>query len=153
MREYKIIDIAHGAIKGVEVQMSGTAEVYRENWFEWTATTLRSNMKVNTLAGGVLNVWKHTPVFTELEYHQDNEMFYFVKGTAIMPFADINDGEIDMDSVQLVRVPAGTQIVIRSNKAHFVPVAQDGTPVMIIVASPTMDAPRLSTKEPVKGIF
>ncbi len=152
MREHKIIDIAPGVIKGVEVQMSGTAEAYRENWFEWTETSLRSNMKVNTLAGGVLNAWKHTPVFTELEYHQDNEMFYFVQGTAIMPFADINDGEIDMDSVQLVRIPAGTQIVILSNKAHFVPVAQDDTPVRIIVASPVMGAPRLSPKEPVEGI-
>ena len=153
MREYKIIDIAPGAINGVEVQMPGAAEVYRENWFEWTSTTLCSNMNTTKLAGGVLNIWKHSPVFTEMEYHLDNEMFYFVQGTAIMPFADIKNGKIDMDSVQLVRVPTGTQIIIHPNKAHFVAVAQDDTPVTIVVASPAMDAPRLTPEELVAGIL
>ncbi|TQI66854.1 hypothetical protein [Clostridium sp. KNHs216] len=149
----EIQDIAPGLIGGVDVQMPGAAQVYRENWFEWRATTLRAGMKQSTLAGGVLNIWKHTPVFAELEYHEDCEMFYFVQGTAIMPFADIKDGKIDMDSVQLVRVPAGTQIVIQPGKAHFVAVAQDDTPVTIIVASPVMDAPRLSPAEPLEGIL
>lgn len=152
MRQYKIEDIAPGLIRGVDVQIPDTAEVYRENWFEWSATSLRSNMKTTVLAGGVLHIWKHTPVFTELEYHQDNEMFYFIQGTAILPFADIKDGKIDRESVQIVRVPAGTQIVIHPNKAHFVAVAQDDTPVKIIVTSPVMEAPRLSLQEPVEGI-
>lgn len=151
MKKCRIIDIAPGAVSGVEVQMPGTAEAYRENWFEWTATTLRSDMKTTRLAGGVLDIRKHTPVFSELEFHSDNEMFYFVQGTAIMPFADIKDGKIDEDSVQIVRVPAGTQIIIRPDKAHFVAVAQDDTPVRIVVASPAMDAPRLALEEPVAG--
>lgn len=152
MRKYPIADIALGAIEGVDVQLPGTAEAYRENWFEWTATTLRSSMKTAELAGGVLDIWKHTPVFTELEYHADNEMFYFVQGTAIMPFADIKDGKIDGDSVRIVRVPAGTQIVIHPGKAHFVAVAEGDTPVKIIVASPAMEAPRLALEEPAEGV-
>jgi hypothetical protein len=152
MRKYKIIDIASGVVDGVEVQMPDSVEVYKENWFEWTATSLRSHMKTSELAGGVLRIWKHTPIFAELEYHHDSELFYFAQGTAILPFADMKDGEIDMDSVQLVRVPAGTQIIIKPGKAHFVAVAEDNTPVVIIVASPAMDAPRLSFEEPVVGV-
>lgn len=149
MKQYKIVDLAPGVVEGVEVQMSGEAEAYRENWFEWTATTLRSNMKTTALAGGILKMWKHTPIFSELEYHQDNEMFYFLQGTAIMPFADLRDGKIDEKSMQLVRIQAGTQIIIRPGKAHFVGVAQDDTPVVIVVASPSMDAPRIKLEEPV----
>lgn len=149
MKKCKIIDLAPGAVNGVDVQMPGAAKAYKEKWFEWTATTLCSNIKTTELAGGVLDVWKHTPVFSELEFHQDNEMFYFIQRTAIMPFADIKDGKIDMNSVQLVRVQSGTQIIIHPNKAHFVAVAQDDTPVKIIVASPAMDAPRLPLAEPI----
>ncbi len=152
MKKYKITEIAPGAVKGVDVQLPGTAKIYKENWFEWTATTLCSNMKTTALAGGVLDIWKYTPVFRELEFHQDNEMFYFIQGTAIMPFADINNGKIDMDSVQLVRIQPGTQIIIHPNKAHFVAVAQDDTPVKIIVASPAMDAPRLMPDESI-GVY
>lgn len=151
MKKCKIIDIASGTVNGVDVQMPGAAEVYRENWFEWTATTLCSELKTTSLAGGVLDIWKHTPVFSELEYHADNEMFYFIQGTALMPFADIKDGKIDEDSLQIVRVPAGTQIIIHPNKAHFVAVAQNDVPVKIIVSSPAMDAPRLPLEEPVEG--
>lgn len=151
MKKCKIIDLAPGEVSGIDVQMPGEAKAYKENWFEWTATKLCSNLKTTALAGGVLDIWKHTPVFSELEFHQDNEMFYFIQGTAIMPFADIKNGKIDMESVQLVRVQAGTQIIIHPNKAHFVAVAQDDTPVKIIVASPAMDAPRLSLDEPIDG--
>lgn len=151
MKKCKIVDIAPGIVSGIEVQMPGAAKVYRENWFEWTATTLCSELQTTCLAGGVLDIWKHTPIFSELEYHTDNEMFYFVQGTAIMPFADIKNGRIDEDSLQIVRVPAGTQIIIHPNKAHFVAVSQDDTPVKIIVVSPAMDAPRLPLEEPAEG--
>jgi hypothetical protein len=80
MKKIKIVDIMPGLISGVTVQMPSTAPVYKENWFEWTATTLQSPIKSNIVVGGILKAWTHTPVFTEMETHIDAEMFYFVSG-------------------------------------------------------------------------
>ena len=67
-------------------------------------------------------------------------MFYFISGISIMPFADMQDGKILMDSIQLVSILPGTQIIIDAGKAHYVPVAANHVPVQIIVAAPPMDA-------------
>lgn len=152
MRQVKIIDLEPGLINGVEVSFMKPDDTYKENWFEWTATKLTAEFKGNKVTGGVLNAWKHAPVFTEMEYHEDAEMFYFISGTALMPFAEIIDGKIAMDSVRVVRIRPGTQIVIQAGAAHFVAVAEDDTPLVAVVAAPPMDAPRIPMTEAVAGI-
>jgi quercetin dioxygenase-like cupin family protein len=65
-------------------------------------------------------------------------MFYFVSGVALMLFVDIKDGQVDLDTAQIVRVQPGTQLVIEAGKGHFVAVAESEAPVEMIVVSPKM---------------
>jgi oxalate decarboxylase/phosphoglucose isomerase-like protein (cupin superfamily) len=82
----------------------------------------------------------------------DAEMFYFLGGTAIMLFADVKNGKPDSGSIRIVRIHAGTRIIIPEGKAHFVPVAEGDTPLSVIVVAPKMDAPRILLPEPVLGV-
>jgi oxalate decarboxylase/phosphoglucose isomerase-like protein (cupin superfamily) len=82
-----------------------------------------------------LEAWRHTPVFTEVETHCDSEMFYFLFGVALMLFADLKDGQVDLETVQIVRIQPGAQIIIAAGKAHFVPAAADSPPVVAVVVS------------------
>jgi hypothetical protein len=76
----------------------------------------------------------------------------YASGTAIMPFADVKDDKVDMDTLQIVRIPTGTQITISANKAHFVAVAEGDTPYSAVVVAPVMDAPRTALPEMIMGI-
>ena len=152
MKQIKIQDMAPDIVKGIKLQMPNSAEVYKENWFEWTASTLTAKFKSSEVVGGTLKAWKHTATFDEIETHVDIEMFYFISGTALMLFADIKNGKPDMDSVQIVRIQPGTQIIIPEGKAHFVAVAQDDKPLYAVVVAPKMDAPRMTLPEMVVGI-
>jgi len=57
-----------------------------------------------------------------------------------------------MKTAQVVRIQAGTQIIIPASKAHFVPVAEGDEPVEIVVVAPRMDAPRIDLPDSVEGI-
>ncbi len=150
--DVKIKDLKTGMVEGVDVQMACTADVHKERYFNWEATTLTAKFNSTDVVGGILNAWHHTPVFSEIETHVDAEMFYFQTGTAIMLFIDVKDGKPDMNSAQMVRIKAGTQIIIAAGKGHFVPVAADCEPVRIVVVAPPMDAPRMSLTEEIEGI-
>lgn len=150
--ELKIEDLKPGMVEGVQVQMPCSTEVHKERYFNWEATTLTAKFKSTDVVGGILTSWHHTPVFNEIETHVDAEMFYFQKGTAIMLFIDVKDGKPDMDSAQMVRIKAGTQIIIAAGKGHFVPLAADSEPVQIVVVAPPMDAPRMELPEEIEGI-
>lgn len=152
MKEICIKDLLPGTVQGVTVALPG-GEAYRESYFEWTASSLVTGFKTSDISGGILKTWKNVPLFTQVETHIDAEMFYFLGGAAIMAFADIIDGQADMNSVEIVRVQPGTQIIITAGKAHFVPVAEGDMPVHIIVVAPKMDAPRIPLKEAVLGII
>lgn len=151
MKEIRIKDLSPGTVRGVSVALSGD-DAYKESYFEWIASPLVTGFKTADISGGTLKTWKNVPLFTQVETHVDAEMFYFLEGTAIMAFADIKDGQPDMESIEIVRVKPGTQIIIEAGKAHFVPVAEDDTPVFIVVVAPKMDAPRIALKESVLGI-
>lgn len=151
MKKILIKDLLPGTVKGVSVELPGD-EAYRESYFEWSSSSLITKFKTFEVSGGILKSWKNVPLFTMVETHIDAEMFYFVKGTAIMPFADIKDGQPDMSSLEIVRVHPGTIIIIEAGKAHFVPVAEGDTPVHVVVVAPKMDAPRIPLKEAVLGI-
>jgi hypothetical protein len=151
MQRIKIHDLTPGLVAGVEVQMPDTVQPYEERYFEWSGSSLIASFNTNLVTGGVLKTWRHTPVFQEIEFHQDAEMFYFVSGVALILFVDIKGGEPDQKSAQLVRVQPGTQIVIGAGKGHFVPVAEGDDPVEIIVVAPKMDAPRMLLRDEIVG--
>jgi hypothetical protein len=152
VKQAEIKDLEPGLVKGIEVQMPDAVQVYKERFFEWSASSLTSIFKINEISGGVLNAWHHVPVFDEVETHVDAEMFYFISGTALMLFIDMADGIPDMDTAQIVRIHAGTQIIISAGKGHFVAVAEGDEHVGIIVVSPKMEAPRTRLPIVVEGI-
>lgn len=152
MRQIGVQDIEPGIVKGINVQMPPTAVGYREAYFEWTPSSLTVPFKTNEVSGGILRAGHHVPVFCEVETHADAEMFYFLSGTALMLFVDVNEGQADLESAQIVRIPAGTQLVIPSGKGHFVPVAEGDESVEMIVVAPRMDAPRVPLPTPIEGV-
>ena len=151
MKKISIQDLKPGLVKGIEVQMPVQVAGHKENYFEWTASSLIAKFQSAEISGGVLQTWHHVPVFNEIETHTDAEMFYFVSGIALMLFVDIKDGQPGMGSAQMVRIQPGTQLIIAAGKGHFVAVAESKEPVYAVIVSPKMDAPRISLKETVEG--
>lgn len=151
MKEIRIEDLRPGLVPGLSVAMPGDRP-YGEMYFEWTAAPLATTFRTREISGGTLKAWKSVPFFSQVERHVDAEMFYFLEGTAIMLFADVKNGAPDQGSLQIVRIPAGTRIVIPQGKRHFVPVAQDDIPVSVVVVAPRMDAPRIALPEAVLGV-
>lgn len=151
MKQIKILSIEDIAISGVKVQLSSEYDIYEENYLRWSGTRLMLDLKSTSVAGGVLKVWRHQPVFQKLEYHDDREKFVFLQGTVIMPFVDVKDGKIIEDSLQYVRIPAGTEIIIEAGKAHFMPVACDSDSALMVVVSPDMPFYHVFLEEPVLG--
>jgi mannose-6-phosphate isomerase-like protein (cupin superfamily) len=151
MKEVRIQDLKQGLVPGLEVALPGDLP-YRETYFEWTAAPLTTVFKTAEVSGGTLRAWKNAPAFQQVETHVDAEMFYFLAGTAIMLFADVKSGRADMASVQIVRIRPGTRIIIPEGKAHFVPVAEDDTPLSVVVVAPKMEAPRVDLPEAVRGV-
>jgi hypothetical protein len=152
MKKIKIQNLRPGLVKGIEVFMPGESSGYQETYFKWAASSLVVNFQKKEVSGGILEAWHHTPVFTEVETHCDNEMFYFLSGVALMLFVDLRDGQADLETAQIVRIQPGTQIILTAGKAHFVPVAEDSEHVVAVVVSPKMGAPRVTLSEPVEGI-
>jgi hypothetical protein len=151
MKKVAIQDLKPGLVRGVEVYLPSGEGVYKETYFEWAASPLRAKFSSQEISGGILKVWHHVPVFSEMEKHADAEMFYFTIGVALMPFVDLVNGQPDMATLQIVRIQPGTQLIIAAGKAHFVPVAEGSEPVGIIVVAPKMEAPRVTLALPVKG--
>ena len=146
----KIQDLKDVAIKGVNVAFTESCDTYREDFFEWTAFPVVTRFKTDKIMSGLLQGWHHTPNFSVIEYHEDAEQFFFTEGTALMLFIDIVDGKPAMDTAQIVRIPAGTQLDIAAGKGHFVAVAE-GCTFKAIVVSPVQDAPRMDLSETVCG--
>lgn len=150
--QVRICNIEETAISGVEVHMAANDNPSAEKYFVWKESPLTAKFHQSEVSGGILQSWHHEFVFSEVEYHCDQELFYFVSGTAIMLFADIEDGKVKMESVQAVRVPEGTQLVIQEGKGHFVAIAEGDEPVKMVVVAPKMEAPRISLEEAVEAV-
>ena len=146
----KIQDLKDVAIKGVNVAFTEICETYKEDFFEWTAFPVVTQFKTDKIMSGVLQGWHHTPNFSVIEYHEDAEQLFFTEGTALMLFIDIVDGKPAMDTAQIVRIPAGTQLDIAAGKGHFVAVAE-GCTFKAVVVSPVQAAPRMDLAEMVCG--
>lgn len=150
--EVKIRNIDQVEIKGVQVHMAVNDRPSENRYFVWKESPLTAKFQSKDVSGGVLKSWHHEPVFSEVEYHCDQEMFYFVAGTAIMLFADIEDGTVNMNTVQAVRIPCGTQLIIEKGKGHFVAIAENDEPVEMVVVAPKMDAPKIPLGEVVRAV-
>ena len=148
--QVKIQDLKDVTISGVNVAFTDTCEAYKEDFFEWTAFPVVTGFNTGNIMSGLLQGWHHTPNFDKIEYHADAEQFYFTEGTALMLFIDIKDGKPAMDTAQIVRIPAGTQLDIAAGKGHFVAVAE-GCTFKAVVVSPVQDAPRMDLPEMICG--
>lgn len=148
----KIQDLEHLAISGVSVQTYPAQNEYAEAYFQWVPYDLQTSFQNPAAVSGRLTGWHHASVFTQVETHADDEMFFFTHGSCIMIFCDLKDGVPAMDTVQLARIPAGTQLIIQAGKAHFVPVAE-GDSFEAVLFAPQQDSPRVALPEAVEGVF
>ncbi len=146
----KIQDLKDVTISGVKTLCTKSLDPYKETFFEWTAFPMTVDFKSTQIACGLLEGWHHTPAFDEIEYHADAELFYFLEGPAVMLFVDIKDGKAVMDSAQMVRIPAGTELSIDAGKGHFVAVAEGDTMKAVVIA-PVQDSPRITLDETICG--
>lgn len=152
MKTVHIQDIHDGLISGVSVALPDAIRGEQNAYFNWTSAALTASFQTGDVTGGVLKSWRHQPLFELAECHVDDEMFYFLQGTAIMLFVDYIDGQPDADTAQVVRIPAGTQLIIEKGKGHYVAVAETDEPVIALVVAPAMDAPKMPLSHPVLGI-
>ena len=153
MHKVAIKNLIPGLVNGIQVQMPGAGDIEKELYFEWAPSSLITQFNTNSISGGLLQCSKSEPIFKEIESHIDAEMFYFVSGTAIMLFVDIKDEKPLLDTVQIVRIQSGTQLIIPSGKGHFVPVPEGTDPIEIIVVAPKMGDIKTKLPEPVMGIL
>ena len=153
MHRVPIRDLAPGLVKGIEVQMPDIGEIVKVEYIEWAPSSLITQFESNSISGGLLRSSKHEPIFNEIESHVDAEMFYFISGTAIMFFIDIQHGKPLLDTAQIVRIQQGTQIIIPADKGHYVPVPEEDDPLKIVVVAPKMDSIIVELSESVEGIY
>lgn len=146
-----IRDIREMKIAGVEVQSYPVENEYIETYFKWVPYHLQAAFAKNETIVGYLKGWHHAPVFTEVETHTDNEVFYFVHGACLMLFCDLEQGTPVMESMQLARIEPGTQIIVHAGKGHFVPVAVEDS-FDAVVYAPDQQAPRVQLPEVVEGV-
>ena len=97
-------------ISGVSIQLNPQENEYKERYFQWTPYNLKTSFNGQEIISGRLIGWHHAPVFTEVETHGSDEMFFFTHGECIMIFCDLKNGIPALETVQLARIPAGTQV-------------------------------------------
>jgi len=152
VREYRIQDIDEMKIRGVVFEKFHEELSHHEDYFTWTPITELTKFKSSMITGGYLNATYHIPDFLYMETHLDKEIFFFTSGIAIMPFADMLNGVVDPDSVQIARIKPQTLLVVDAGKAHFVAVSENKDTVQAIVVSPIQDAPRIELPFVIRGI-
>ena len=148
-----IENLSTDVVRGITVQMPDSEVTEKESYYEWYQSSLVTSFKTMETSGGILKAWPHVPGFQEIETHIDAEMFYFLSGVALMPFMDIQDGVPLMDTAQIVRIYAGSQIIISAGKGHYVPVAEGDEPIIVVVVAPQMGDIKMALPEPIEGVI
>ena len=149
--EITITDLKDTYVSGVNAVFPESYETVQEDYLEWTAFKLTSKLNTTEVTAGLLQGWHHTPTFKVVETHEDNEIFCFLEGTALMIFIDMDENGPVMDTAQIVRIPAGVTLEIEKGKGHFVAVAEDTT-YKAIVVSPVQAAPKVMLPEIIAGV-
>ena len=139
MKSIKIQNIQDTIIKGIRYETADKRENNKCGYFDWNPTSLTANFKSTKISGGIVNFWHHSFNFTEVETHIDSEIFHVMNGDAIMIFADVVHNAVIEDSVQIVRVPAGTRLIIEPGKGHYAPILAEGGEGIMFVACPEME--------------
>ncbi len=137
-------------VKGVRFAKGKEGALLAREHFEWTSFPLETALKTNRVVSGLLQGWHRTVEFDTVEYHVDTENFYFLEGECIMPFCDQKNGVPDMDTLQLVRIPAGTQVEVAAGKCHYVPIPLTDT-FKAYVFTPLQDSVLLPLPESVRA--
>lgn len=151
-RTYPILSPRACTVPGVRIALENTAERYEEAYFSWQPMALCACFVDGQVSGGYIEAYRHLPVYRELEFHADTEVFFFVSGEVIMPVCALKDGAPDMESLQFLRIPEKTQLILEKGVGHFVPVAADCLNAKMVVVAPKMDAPRVALPYPVQGV-
>ena len=152
MKQVRIVDLKNGIVPGIEVLLPGERISYHADYFEWLPSTLTVQFQKKFVSGGVLQAWRHAPIFQRIETHPDAELFFFISGVALMLFMEMSKDQPDLESAQIVRIRPGSQIIIPAGKAPYVPVAEDTHFVEMVVISPKMEATCLILPEAIEGI-
>lgn len=150
--EIKVQDLSEMKIEGVSYCLEKECEPYQETYFNWIAYPMVNDMRTSRLTCGRLTAWHHVPEYTQVEFHEGQEVFYFTEGECIMIFCDLKDERVVMDSIQIARIQPGTEICVDAGKGHFVPIPL-GERLQAVVCAPSQDAPRILLSETVKAIL
>ncbi len=145
----RIESIFELSIPGVRAHKVDPGSYYRESNFQ--VCFFPVNIMGMTKADWI-HMERREPVFDRLETHQASECAFFCTGEAIMPFATMRDGKLDVESICLARIPAGTQVEIDAGVPHYIAVAATDTDVNVVFVHPEIDAPRIFLDEAVEGI-
>lgn len=151
-RKYPIVEIEDCCLAGITFARNELDQLYQETYFNWQPMALCGQFADGNVSGGYIETHYHLPVYHEMEYHIDTEIFYFVSGDVIMPFCALKDGEPDMETICFVHIPEKTQLIIAKGTAHFVPVAVGCLNAKLVVIAPKMDAPRVALPYPIQGV-
>lgn len=144
----KIESIFDVNLPGVDVFVPKPEDAFCEDYFEcrFYPEPNRGDCVVDWLVTREAEV-----KFDRIETHSVPEVAYFLTGTAIMPFAQMRDGKVDLSTMHIVRIPAGTQITIGPGVPHYVPMAADGETVHAMYVHPACEAPKAPIGEMVWG--
>ena len=147
----KIINAEDAKVKDVRFALPHSENVLKNGHFEWRSFQLETALYTNKVISGILQGWHRTVEFDTVEYHEDTKNFYFAEGTCIMPFADMADGKVDMDSIQMVRILPGTQVEVKAGKCHYVPIPEGDT-FKAYVFTPLQESILLPLDEKINGL-
>lgn len=153
MRKIKIQDIKGLSINGIQYETALDRGTKNCGHFDWHPTKLTANFKSNEIKGGIVNFWNSEFSFKKVETHTDAEIFHVTEGNAIMIFADVEDDTVVEESVQIVRVPQNTRLIIEAGKGHFAPILSAPGRGTMVVACPEMTAFFHDFEEEVVGYF
>lgn len=150
--DINIQNLSEMKITGVNYCLEKECKPYKETYFDWVAYPMVNDMKTSEVVCGLLTAWHHVPEFTQVEFHEGEETFFFVEGECIMIFCDLENGKPVMESIQIARIQPGTELHVEAGKAHFVPIPV-GDRLRAIVVAPNQEAPRVLLPELVRGLL
>lgn len=145
----KIEELKPGVVNGVKVQLPNVVTPFDCGYFKWYPSTITGDFKTTEISGGVLETVKKEIEYSQVEYHVDGEIFYFISGECVMLFCDLENGDVVDDSIQLVRISPGTQIEISAGKGHYAPIPINEEKTKVIIACPKLESPLVCLHEKV----
>lgn len=136
----RIQDIRQAALNSVTVQLPDAVPAEQVGHYKWFPSSITVPFSTTQISGGIVYAYPHAIEFDKVEYHEDYELYSFYQGSAAMILCDIVDGKPVSESIQLIRIEAGTQLLLHPYKGHYVPIALGEEAVRFNVVSPKMAA-------------